>query len=239
MFAAAGIVVTEIRTPISAPDLAEVRDSIPATPARNATKNEKKSGSVMNSVNSRSSRSKPVGRQAELLDRERDEEPRRDRHRKADRERFQRTQRETAALLHERDAQPRERAELRAHDHRADNQDRRVQKDAGGRDQHGEHHELDEVARTARRSRTCSPRPAPRRPHRTARPARTSRRGRRRPRCALSMYSIAIDPRLGISSSRRSPSITLASSRATSQRITSPSGLFAAPFRKITLQTDP
>ena len=33
--------------------------------------------------------------------------------------------------------------------------------------------------------------------------------------------------------------MTLASSRATSQRITSPSGLRAAPFRKITFETEP
>ena len=34
MLAAAGIVVTEIRTPIKAPDLAEVSDRTPAVPAR-------------------------------------------------------------------------------------------------------------------------------------------------------------------------------------------------------------
>ena len=34
MLAAAGIVVTETRTPISAPDLVEVRESIPAAPAK-------------------------------------------------------------------------------------------------------------------------------------------------------------------------------------------------------------
>ena len=34
MFAMAGIVVTEISTPIIAPDLAEVSDSTPAVPAR-------------------------------------------------------------------------------------------------------------------------------------------------------------------------------------------------------------
>ncbi len=36
-FEAAGIVVTEIRTPTSAPDFAEVSDMTPATPARRAT----------------------------------------------------------------------------------------------------------------------------------------------------------------------------------------------------------
>ena len=44
MFAAAGIVVTEMSTPISAPDFAVERLSIPATPAQAATKNAKKSG---------------------------------------------------------------------------------------------------------------------------------------------------------------------------------------------------
>ena len=43
-FAAAGIVVTEISTPISAPDFAVLRLSMPAAPAQEATKNVKKSG---------------------------------------------------------------------------------------------------------------------------------------------------------------------------------------------------
>ena len=55
---------------------------------------------------------------------------------------------------------------------------------------------------------------------------------------AESMSSIAIEPSLSTSSSRRSETITLASSRATSQRITSPSGLRAARSRKIRLQAD-
>ena len=44
ILAAAGIVVTEISTPARAPDFEVVSDSTPATPAQNATKNEKKSG---------------------------------------------------------------------------------------------------------------------------------------------------------------------------------------------------
>ena len=47
----------------------------------------------------------------------------------------------------------------------------------------------------------------------------------------VSMCSTAIDPTRGMSSSLRSPRITLASSRATSQRITSPSGFRATPWR--------
>ncbi len=49
------------------------------------------------------------------------------------------------------------------------------------------------------------------------------------------MSSMAIEPSRSISSSRRSETITLASSRATSQRITSPSGRCAARSRKIRL----
>ena len=47
MLAAAGIVVTEISTPISAPDLAVESESMPAAPAHTATKAEKKSGLEM------------------------------------------------------------------------------------------------------------------------------------------------------------------------------------------------
>ena len=54
---------------------------------------------------------------------------------------------------------------------------------------------------------------------------------------AMSMFSTAIEPTRGISSSLRSPMITLASSRATSQRITSPSGFVAAPCRWTMLRT--
>ena len=47
MFAAAGIVVTEIRTPISAPDFAVHRLSMPAAPAQAATMNANASGLEM------------------------------------------------------------------------------------------------------------------------------------------------------------------------------------------------
>src|SRR5437773_241689 len=50
MFAADGIVVTEIRTPVSAPDFAVVSDNIPAIPAQKAIRNEKKSGLEMMSA---------------------------------------------------------------------------------------------------------------------------------------------------------------------------------------------
>ena len=50
MFDAAGIVVTEISTPIRAPDFALVSESIPTIPAANATVNEKTSGFEMKPV---------------------------------------------------------------------------------------------------------------------------------------------------------------------------------------------
>ncbi len=50
MFDAAGIVVTDTSTPISAPDFAEVSDSTPASPATTATKRLSASGWEMKSV---------------------------------------------------------------------------------------------------------------------------------------------------------------------------------------------
>ena len=61
MLAAAGIVVTEIRTPISAPDLAVESESIPAAPAQTATIDEKKSGLAMRSASCGRSESKSSG----------------------------------------------------------------------------------------------------------------------------------------------------------------------------------
>src|SRR3954469_6134692 len=55
---------------------------------------------------------------------------------------------------------------------------------------------------------------------------------------AVSIDCNVIDPSSSRRSSRRSATITLASSRATSARITSPAGSLAAPSRKTTLQTD-
>jgi hypothetical protein len=53
----------------------------------------------------------------------------------------------------------------------------------------------------------------------------------------LSISSTAIEPYLGIPRSLRSPMTTLASSRATSQRIRSPSGFWAAPGSRTTFVT--
>ncbi len=51
MFAAAGIVVTEISTPINAPDFVEVSERTPTVPARHATMKLHWSGLEMNWVN--------------------------------------------------------------------------------------------------------------------------------------------------------------------------------------------
>jgi hypothetical protein len=119
MFAAAGIVVTEISTPISAPDLAVERLSMPAAPAQQATKAAKKSGLAMTFA---SAWSAPLNASGVM------------------------PEREVASSLHGGDAEAGDRPELRADDHRADDQDRRVQKDADGRDQGRQHHEDEEDA---------------------------------------------------------------------------------------------
>ena len=69
--------------------------------------------------------------------------------------------------------------------------------------------------------------------------ARASPRGSAPSESCVSMKSSVIDPVSGMSSSRRSWITTLASSRATSARITSPSGFSATPGRWTTLMTDP
>ena len=138
MLAAAGIVVTEISTPASAPDFDVVSDRIPATPAQNATKNVKKSGFAKiteklwsASVNSSGVRSvhlkisearyaAPIatGKPASSATSER-----------------------TASCgrpCDDRDAEARERTELRAQHHRADDQDRGVQEDPDRRDERRE-----------------------------------------------------------------------------------------------------
>ncbi len=166
--------------------------------------------------------------QAELLDRQRDEEANRDRDREPDGQCVQRSKRQLATLLHQGDAQPAEWPELRTDDHRPDDQDRRVEEDPGRRDQDREHHERDEVARQLDVLGGARLDLLPDRRHPTAFRARTAPRAQQLPRCWVSTYSSEIEPTRGIPSSRRSPRITLASSRATSHRITSPSGRRAA-----------
>ena len=230
MLAAAGIVVTEIRTPISAPDLAEVSDSIPAIPAKKATMKEKPSGWEMNSGQRAVERGQGVRRsgRCDLAIRVK---------RKAA---VIPTGKPTASAVSERRASSRRRwttatqrpasgPELRADDHRADDQDRGVEEDADRGDQAGEDHEGEEVGaqldvlRGARLDLLPDDRVAGEAVGRPSRP-------RRRPPRSASRSARARSSRCsGMSNSRRSLMITLASSRATSQRITSPSGLLRGP----------
>ena len=141
-----GIVVTEISTPTSAPDLAEVSESMPAAPAKPATMKEKASGWEMNWVSGCSALLEvvvdPAGRATQQGEQEGGGDPERE----ADRERRQRAHGDVAAALDDRDAEPGERAELGPDDHRADDQDRRVEEDPDRGDQAGEDHEGEEVA---------------------------------------------------------------------------------------------
>ena len=77
MFAAAGIVVTEIRTPTRAPDFALVSESTPAVPAKAATMNENSSGWEMKSVSGWTSAEKPSGVRSDGADREGEHDRRR------------------------------------------------------------------------------------------------------------------------------------------------------------------
>ena len=146
MLAAAGIVVTEISTPTRAPDLAEVSESIPAAPAKQATMNEKASGLEMNWVSGlstllKSASTRPVATQISV-------------NRKAaviptgkPTARAVSERRATlAAPLDDRHAEAGERPELGPDDHRADDQDRRAGEDPDRGDQAGEDHEGEEVA---------------------------------------------------------------------------------------------
>ena len=63
MSAAAGTVVTEMKTPTRAPLFADVRDSTPAIPASTATTTDQRSGAVMNPVSGRSAVSSSVPNQ--------------------------------------------------------------------------------------------------------------------------------------------------------------------------------
>ena len=85
--------------------------------------------------------------QAERIEREREQEDGGDPDRKADRERLERAPRDVAAALDRRDAEAGDRAELRADDHRPDDQDDLVGEDPDRRDQHRDHHEAEEARR--------------------------------------------------------------------------------------------
>ena len=149
--------------------------------------------------------------------------------READRERRQRAQGDVAAALDDRHAEPGERAELGPDHHRADDQDRRAEVDPDRGDQAGEDHEGEEVAaelgalRGARLDLLPDHRVGGRAAGRPLRPLGRARRAASRSARARSSR------RGGRPAPCRSSISTLASSRAMSQRITSPPGLRAAP----------
>ena len=131
MFAAAGMVVTEMSTPIRAPDFADVSERIPAIPATKATKNEKKSGFEMNPVSgwlsgTKSSGDTPSARNSEHARGTSGRTPTG----KPTASAAQRATREVGAALDERHAEPGERAELGPDHHRSHDQDRLVEQDA-------------------------------------------------------------------------------------------------------------
>ena len=216
---------------MSAPDFAAVSDSTPAMPAQNATKNAKKSGLAMILDRLWEAASKFSGLAPIAWNSRRRDRHDRDRDREADRQREQRAQRQRRSALDERDADPGDRAELRADDHRADDEDRRVEQDADGRDEPGEHHERGE-------------RPVQlgglRRPRRHLLPHDgVGRRALRLADRPLHAVGDAGSRPPGRRSSRRAPPrgragrsrTTDASSRARSTRMRSPSGRRAAPGR--------
>ena len=125
-------------TPISAPDFAVVRLSMPATPAPKATKNAKKSGLEIACANVDSSKENDSGARPVSL--------------KISPARYvaviaagkptasasSERSGELALALHERDAEAGDRAELGPDDHRPDDQDRRVEQQPDRGDQRRE-----------------------------------------------------------------------------------------------------
>ena len=114
MLAAAGIVVTEISTPISAPDFAVLRLSIPAAPAQTATMNANASGSEMLLGQRVGLDVEGVRDQVRAVEGQRGQGGRGDREREADAQRDRRAPRQIRAPLHERDARARRPGRTRA-----------------------------------------------------------------------------------------------------------------------------
>jgi hypothetical protein len=102
--AAAGIVVTEMRTPVSAPDRSVVSESTPATPASVATMIENVFGSAMKYVAGRLNSGDRLGRGTEHAERKRDEQRDSARDREADGECDQGAPCERGPPLDDRDA---------------------------------------------------------------------------------------------------------------------------------------
>ena len=214
----------------------------PAMPATKATKNEKKPGSEMKLVSGWCSGSKLLGRSRPSRSKNSVASERRAAmpSGKPDRQRAQRAPGQVArgAPRAPRRGPRAGRTPGRPPSPRRSGSAGPARMPADG-DQHRQHHEGQEGWPTARCSRRlrCSTSS-----HTTASdgsPGACSLGLVPRPRrAACRSKSSVIDPVSGMSSSRRSWMTTLASSRATSARITSPSGFSATPGRWITLDTE-
>ena len=160
-----------------------------------------------------------------------------DRDREADGQRDERPAGQREPAVHERDADAGERPELGPDDHRADDQDHRVGQDPDPGDQRREHHEGEEAARElgALGGAALDLLPDDGVGRRAAAACSAARAA---VEIAVSIVSIAIVPCSARPRSRSSARTTLASSRATSQRIRSPLGRRATPGRWTTLITD-
>ena len=198
MLAAAGIVVTEISTPTSAPDLAEVSESTPAAPAKQATMNEKASGLEMNWVSGLLDALEvgvdQAGRHADQGEQEGGGDPDREADRRA--RSASAGRRRGAARRSPRRGRRAGRTRARRPSRRRSGSASRV-KIPTERDQAGEDHEGEEVAAELGRSPRCAPRPPPRRRRRRAAPARPARPRSAASEICESICSRAIEPSPG------------------------------------------
>ena len=237
-FAAAGSVATDTSTPMSAPDFAVLSESIPAAPAHTATKNEKKSGEAMTfdrlwSSTRNSSGVRPVAWNAS--------------------ENSVTAQiasgKPTASAAKDRSAS--DRGGLTSATHRpasgpnsgpttipptsriVESRKRPTEAMSAARTMNARN-ENDRLAR----SDVCVSHLFPARSRPRGRPAPPPPPARPFRRAGCRSSSSEIEPSTSIPRSRRSPTTTLASSRATSQRTRSPGGLRAAPRSSTTLQTE-
>ena len=224
-------------TPINAPDFAEVRESIPAIPATKATKKEKKSGLAMKSVSgwllgSKSSGDTPRARNAST-ERSVISTPAGNPTARAASERRAKSGRRSTRATDSPASGPNSGPTTIAPTIRI-GWSRRMPTAAICMARIMKATKLTEssvfsLVRCSTSSHTTASEGSPR----AARSALLAES-----EITLCTSSTEIDPKRGISSSLRSPMITLASSRATSQRIRSPSGRCAAPSRCTTLMTD-
>ena len=218
-----------------APDFDVESERAPAVPARSATRIEYSSGWEMNSVAGRASSVRSSGAEPNPRRAQREQKRRADSGREPDCERFQRASRELPLPLDERDAETGERPELRADDHRSDDENDRVLDDPDRGDHRREKHEADEAKRELRAlgglrlDRFPDDRVGRRADGDLLRAPCQHRT--RAPRSARVRWSLACSS----PSSRSSATTTLASSRATSQRNRSPPGRSATSRIRTTL----